>query len=103
MTGKAPDDEYVAEASKKQMDETLNTIENLWLHDGKPFIGGTNEVSIADLFGACEIEQPSKNRFYIFDQKPVIVRCVNFLFFNFCEQGLPATIPALVDRSWGNG
>lgn len=64
MTGKAPDDEYVAEASKKQMDETLNTIENLWLHDGKPFIGGTNEVSIADLFGACEIEQPSKNRFH---------------------------------------
>lgn len=60
MTGKAPDDEYVAEASQKQMDETLNTIENLWLHEGKKFIGGSNEVSIADLFGACEIEQPSK-------------------------------------------
>lgn len=60
MAGKAPDDEYVAEASKKQMDDTLNTIEKLWLHEDKPFMGGSNEVSIADLFGACEIEQPRK-------------------------------------------
>lgn len=68
MAGKAPDDDYVAEASKKQMDETLNTIEKLWLDEGKPFIGGANEVSIADLFAACEIEQPSKNfSFFRFD------------------------------------
>lgn len=69
MAGKAPDDEYVAEASKKQMDETLNTIENLWLHEGQKFIGGSNEVSIADLFGACEIEQPSKISYSLISTK----------------------------------
>lgn len=65
MAGKAPDDEYVAEASKKQMDETLNTMEKLWLHDGRTFIGGSNELSIADLFAACEIEQPSKSPMFL--------------------------------------
>ncbi len=60
MAGKAADDEYIADASKKQMDETLDTIEDLWLDGGKKFIGGLNQVSIADLFCACEIEQPSE-------------------------------------------
>lgn len=42
------------------MIENLNLLENIWLKD-KPFLCG-DEISISDLVGACEIEQPSKNK-----------------------------------------
>lgn len=38
------------------MESCLDDIENLWLSQGK-FIAG-DEITVADLFAACEIEQP---------------------------------------------
>lgn len=40
------------------MIENLNLLENIWLKD-KPFLCG-DKISVSDLVGACEVEQPSK-------------------------------------------
>lgn len=41
------------------MNENLDILENIWLKN-KPFLSG-DEISISDLVGACEVEQPSMN------------------------------------------
>ncbi|KAL7294120.1 hypothetical protein TKK_0012151 [Trichogramma kaykai] len=41
----------------KDMDACLDQIENIWLRDGAIFLTG-QEISIADIVGACEIEHP---------------------------------------------
>lgn len=41
-----------------RMIDCLDQIENIWLKD-KPFLTG-DKITVADLFGVCEIEQPSK-------------------------------------------
>jgi len=54
-TGKPPDEHHLAWA-KSLRDSSLQKIENLWLEDNK-FIAGGDNVTIADLFAAAEIEQ----------------------------------------------
>ncbi|XP_073811546.1 glutathione S-transferase theta-3-like [Musca autumnalis] len=39
----------------KEMETQLKALENLWLKDSK-FVSG-NSLTVADLFGACEVEQ----------------------------------------------
>lgn len=41
-----------------RMETVLDQFETIWLKD-RQFIAG-NEVTIADLLAACELEQPSK-------------------------------------------
>lgn len=55
MFGKESNPKQVAEM-KKRMETCLDTIENVWLGDNK-FITG-NTMTVADIFAACEIEQP---------------------------------------------
>lgn len=43
----------------KQMENNLTLLEKMWLTDSK-FVSG-NKMTVADLFGACEIEQTSKD------------------------------------------
>lgn len=59
MLGRPAKPEKEAE-SKKRMNNCLDIIENVWLKD-KPFLTG-DTISVADIFGACEIEQPRKLR-----------------------------------------
>lgn len=40
------------------MKTTLGLIENVWL-ENTPYLTG-NQITIADLLGVCEIEQPSE-------------------------------------------
>lgn len=40
------------------MEEALDLVENIWLKDTKYLTG--DEISIADIVGISEIEQPSK-------------------------------------------
>jgi glutathione S-transferase len=68
LKGEPPNDKRVAEFEKR-MKTTLGLIENVWLKD-TPYLSG-NEITIADLLGVCEIEQPSKFLSYI--------QCVNSL------------------------
>ena len=46
------------ENMKTRMENCLDFIENEWLGKGNKYIVG-DEISVADLFAACEIEQPS--------------------------------------------
>lgn len=62
-----------AEKYRGQMEGTLDFIEREYLGSGARFIAG-DEITVADLLAACEIEQPSKNR-----------AIKNFLFFFFCN------------------
>lgn len=39
------------------MENCLTSIEDLWLSQGRYIVG--DELTVADLFAACEIEQPS--------------------------------------------
>lgn len=55
LTGTPADEEKVKKIFKRMI-TTLDLIENVWLKD-KPYLTG-DKISIADLFGACEIEQP---------------------------------------------
>lgn len=57
MNGKPVNEQRVAQL-EKSMIITLDIIENIWLKD-KQFLCG-NEISISDILGVCEIEQPSK-------------------------------------------
>lgn len=55
MFGKESNAKQIAE-SKKRMEACLDQIENIWLADNKFIVGNT--LSAADVFAACEIEQP---------------------------------------------
>lgn len=57
VSGKPVNEQRVAKLEKK-MNITLDLIENIWLKD-KQFLCG-DEISISDLIGICEIEQPSE-------------------------------------------
>ncbi|XP_032684009.1 glutathione S-transferase theta-3-like [Odontomachus brunneus] len=55
MKGRPPKAEKVEE-SKNRMNTCLDFIENTWLKDNLFLTGDT--ISVADILGACEIEQP---------------------------------------------
>lgn len=50
-------DEKMIKEFEKLMEVNLGIMENVWLKD-TPFVAG-NEMTAADIFGACEIEQTS--------------------------------------------
>jgi len=43
---------------KVKMVEALDQVENQWLRGNKYLVGDT--ISVADLIGLCEIDQPSE-------------------------------------------
>lgn len=59
MTG-AESDENMLTLFESKMIDVLDQMETHWLQD-KQFING-DEISAADIWAACEIEQPSKLR-----------------------------------------
>lgn len=59
MKGTQPKPERVA-AAERSMSDCLDLVENIWLKD-KSFLTG-DTISVADIIGACEIEQPRKSR-----------------------------------------
>lgn len=58
---------------EQEMSSCLDSIETLWLSQNR-YIAG-NEISVADLFAACEIEQPSAEP--ILDSRKFLI---NFFF-----------------------
>lgn len=55
-----------AEQIKDEMERCLDFIEREYLGRGSKFIVG-DEISVADLLAACEIEQPSEKSVAFFD------------------------------------
>ena len=44
----------------KAMEDTLANFENFWLDGGKKnYIGVKEQISVADIWACCELEQPS--------------------------------------------
>lgn len=58
LTGEEPNEKKVMNFQRR-MSDTLDFMESVWLSPG-PWIAG-DEISVADLWAACEIEQPRKN------------------------------------------
>lgn len=52
------------------MQRCLDDIEKLWLSQGKYIVG--NELTVADLFAACEIEQPRMAGFDPTEGRPIL-------------------------------
>ncbi|KAL0272169.1 UNVERIFIED_CONTAM: hypothetical protein PYX00_005248 [Menopon gallinae] len=61
VTGK-PADEAKVLSWKKKMETALDEIENVWLKRSQ-YLGG-DQISIADIIGLCEIDQPSESLVY---------------------------------------
>lgn len=57
LAGEPPKERRV-QSFEKRMVECLDNIENLWLGKSE-FLAG-KEISVADILGVCELEQPSK-------------------------------------------
>ncbi|XP_055716556.1 glutathione S-transferase theta-1-like [Phlebotomus papatasi] len=55
LTGQKADEKEVAKL-EAELSKTLDIIENIWLK-ATPFIAG-DSLSVADVFAACDIEQP---------------------------------------------
>ncbi|XP_063383720.1 glutathione S-transferase theta-1-like [Cydia fagiglandana] len=56
ITGKTPDLKTL-QGYERRMESALDTFNDLWLGQGKPFVAG-DRISVADLLAACEVEQP---------------------------------------------
>lgn len=57
LNGKAPDAKKGDEI-RKRMEKTLDDFELIWLKENK-FLAG-DKLTAADIWAACELEQPSK-------------------------------------------
>ncbi len=77
LTGKPPSEKSL-QMFTERMNTSLNNVENLWLADGRPYLTG-NQISAADIFAACEIEQVGKCK----GQKFLPKAYVFVLFVNF--------------------
>lgn len=69
MSGKPAKPERVAFFEKRVVD-TLDIIENIWLNN-KSYLTG-NQISVADIFGACEIEQTRLAGYDPYEGRPVL-------------------------------
>lgn len=56
LTGKPTPADRIEE-SKVQMNQVLDTMENVWLGEKNTFLMG-EELTVADIWAACEVEQP---------------------------------------------
>jgi len=68
---KMPDEKTVA-LMKERMERTLSDIEKIWLANGdKAFLCG-DEISVADILAACEMEQPSMAGYDVGEGRPIL-------------------------------
>lgn len=63
-----PIDTKKLEVYQSQLETCLDKIENIFLRDA-PFLAG-DEISIADLLGICELQQPLSVRHDVFRGRP---------------------------------
>jgi glutathione S-transferase len=70
FSGKPVNEERV-KSFKKQMEKSLDSLEDVWLASGtdKKFLA-TKEISFADILAACELEQPKMAGYETFKDRP---------------------------------
>lgn len=69
LSGEPPNEKLVKKYFNG-MEKTCDTLTTVWLKN-KPYLCG-NEISIADLLGACELEQPRMAGYDPRDGRPVL-------------------------------
>ncbi|RZC33372.1 glutathione S-transferase theta-1 [Asbolus verrucosus] len=69
LTGEQPSPDRLKNLEKNLV-QGLNEIENVWLANS-PYLAG-DQISVADIFGACEIEQPRIAGFDAAEGRPVL-------------------------------
>lgn len=70
MTQSTPDQETVA-MHEANMVTCLDQIEELWLSQGRKYIAG-DDISVADIFAACELEQPKVAGYDVTKGRPIL-------------------------------
>ena len=58
MLSNTPADEVKVAQHYEDMLKCLNQMESIWLDGGKKQFVAGDEISVADLFALCELEQP---------------------------------------------
>ncbi|CAG9771628.1 unnamed protein product [Ceutorhynchus assimilis] len=70
MTESEPNERKVA-AQESEMVTCLDEIETLWLSQGHKYLTG-DQISVADIFAACEMEQPRIAGYDVTEGRPLI-------------------------------
>ena len=65
-----PVNEKKSAAYKKLMEQSLDTLENVWLENADKKFLASEEISFADVLAACELEQPKMAWYDPFDGRP---------------------------------
>lgn len=69
LSGEPPNESRV-KAFKKLMEQSLDTLENVWLESADKKFLASDEISFADILAACEVEQPKMAWYDPFDGRP---------------------------------
>jgi len=68
-----PVNQKQVDKSLKAMEDTLANFENFWLDGGKKnYIGVKEQISVADIWACCELEQPSMAGYDVREGRPVL-------------------------------
>ncbi|XP_063705800.1 glutathione S-transferase theta-1-like [Culicoides brevitarsis] len=70
VTGK-PSPAAEVKKSREEMIKILDFMENVWLGDGNRFLTG-EKLTVADIWGACEVEQPRMAGFEPREGRPLL-------------------------------
>lgn len=70
MFGKETNEQKLAKLAEN-LEKSLNDLENIFLKDNAKFLCG-DAITIADLLGSCEVEQPRAIGYDVFKSRPVL-------------------------------
>ncbi|KAG5684919.1 hypothetical protein PVAND_014127 [Polypedilum vanderplanki] len=73
FSGKPVNEERVR-SFKKQMENSLDALENIWLQSTEKEFLATKEISFADVLAACELEQPKMAGYNTFEGRPKLTK-----------------------------
>lgn len=72
MLSNTPADEVKVAQHFEDMLKCLNQMESIWLDGGKKQFVAGDEISVADLFALCELEQPGMAGYDVFVKHPIL-------------------------------
>jgi len=72
-----PVDEKRLKRHKEDLDKCLDLIEQNFLRNNSKFINGFNDITIADLIAAAELEQPIGANYDILANRPILAAYMN--------------------------
>lgn len=78
ITKQTPPNEADVARQLKIMTKVLNTVESVWLENGKnKYISGSEKISVADIMACCELEQPLMAGYDVREGRPILSEYMN--------------------------